>query len=64
MLQARTVENVAMKAGLQGLSRLRGMGAEIVLVCLLFPDDFGIFDRDASKGISRHLAQLVSRHPS
>ena len=43
VFRARTAENVAINVGLQWLNRFLGVATKIVLVRLLFPDDFGIF---------------------
>jgi PST family polysaccharide transporter len=43
VFRARTAENVAINVGLQWLNRFLGVVTKIVLVRLLFPDDFGVF---------------------
>ncbi len=43
MFRARTAQNVAINVALQWLNRLLGIVTKIVLVRLLFPDDFGVF---------------------
>ena len=43
MFRARTAQNVAINVALRWLNQLLGVGTKIVLVRLLFPNDFGVF---------------------